>query len=492
MKKLYLKAITYYLTQIPLSFTLFSSMDTRKFDVPVENNNKKKLCNFFKTPKGCKNGAMCKFAHEDANWRETVELSPEEKLKDEVNKAIRYGSLTDLFKKMLSSEEDYNKYYNLVNMQFRGIATWKLQKKSIKKDLFQTLEHFNVPIGEDGVLSYGYVPFCLHFLFAGMAWKTFDGSSDHFGYREIESCIDEIIDIVSSIYKDEYKDVLYMTAQYCNPKYGDNVAHTATYFLCDKIMSHFKEQLSPEDFNSMIVEKNNDNFNIKELFNIQKSEIEDLKKKYKFKYNKNTERAKDIDEKEKAKQIYEFNISDLDRKIRYFEDQFFIERERIKFTFAVNDVESKFNTILSTLLKTENKFGIPYERGVLIELFNQINMNFKDKADEKINLILSKIPSNLFNVDHLIKDFKEKGYTETLWKFTMNSINEKTPLSFCQPLLYEFFKASVGLREACMGEYIMKLQNIYDNLKVDKKIEFSDLLTSSKLEVEILDKVLPF
>ena len=78
-------------------------MDTRKFDVPVENNNKKKLCNFFKTPKGCKNGAMCKFAHEDANWRETVELSPEEKLKDEVNKAIRYGSLTDLFKKMLYS-----------------------------------------------------------------------------------------------------------------------------------------------------------------------------------------------------------------------------------------------------------------------------------------------------------------------------------------------------------------------------------------------------
>jgi hypothetical protein len=143
-------------------------------------------------------------------------------------------------------------------------------------------------------------------------------------------------------------------------------------------------------------------------------------------------------------------------------------------------------------LKASNKFGIPYERGILIELFNQINMNFKDKADEKINLILSKLPNNLFNVDQLIKDFKEKGYTEHLWKFMMNSINEDTPLSFCQPLLYEFFKASVGLREACMGEYIMKLQNIYDNLKADKKIEFSDLLTSSKLEVEILDKVLPF
>jgi hypothetical protein len=38
----------------------------------------------------------------------------------------------------------------------------------------------------------------------------------------------------------------------------------------------------------------------------------------------------------------------------------------------------------------------------------------------------------------------------------------------------------------------MKLQNIYDNLKADKKMEFSELLTSSKLELEILDKVLPF
>ena len=467
-------------------------METRTFNFPMESNLKKLPCKFFKTPQGCKNSHMCKFAHEDANWRDVVELSPEDKLKDDVIKAIRYGTLNDIFKKMLSSEEDYNKYYNLVNMQFRGIAIWKLQKKSIKKNLFQTLEHFNVPIGEDGVLSYGYVPFCLHFLFAGMAWKTFDGSSDHFGYREIESCIDEIIDIVSSIYKDEYKNVLQMTAQYCNPKYGDNVAHTATYFLCDKIMSHFKTELDAVDFDAMLLEKNTDNLNIKELFDIQKKEVNDLESKYKQKYDKNISRAKDKEEREKVKQIYEFNISDLNRKIKYFEDQFFTEYERVRFKFVANNVEARFNTILSTLLKAPNRFGIPYERGILIELFNQITMNFKDKVDEKINLILSKIPSNLFNVDHLIKDFKEKGYTETLWKFTMNSINEKTPLSFCQPLLYEFFKASVGLREACMGEYIMKLQNIYDNLKADKIIEFSVLLTSSKLESEIINKVLPY
>jgi len=468
-------------------------MDTRKFDVPVESNNKKKLCNFFKTPKGCKNGAMCKFAHEDTNWRETVELSPEEKLKDEVIKAIRYGTSSDIFNKMLSSEEDYNKYYNLVENQFRGIAIWKLQNKSINKNLFQTLEHFNIPFGEDSYLPYGYMPLCLHFLFAGLAWKTFDGSTDIAGYRAIEGCIDEIIDSISTIYKEEYKDVLKMTAQYCNPKYGDNIAHTAAYFLCDKILYHIKEQLSPEDFNELIMENNVENQNVRQVFESRRSEIEKLKEAYKYKYESNIRRAgNNFDDKKKAEQMYEFNLSDLNRKIKYFEDQFFIEYERVKFKFVANDVEARFNTLLSTLLKAPNKFGIPYERGILIELFNQINMNFKDKVDEKINIILSKIPNNLFNVDQLIKDFKEKGYTEHLWKFTMNSINEDTPLSFCQPLLHEFFKASVGLREACMGEYIMKLQNIYDNLKADKKIEFSDLLTSSKLEVEILDKVLPF
>ena len=471
-------------------------MDTRKFDVPVDSNNKKKLCNFFKTPKGCKNGVMCKFAHEDTNWRETVELSPEEKLKDEVIKAIRYGTLSDILKKMLSSEEDYNKYYNLVENQFRGIAIWKLQNKSINKNLFQTLEHFNVSFGEDSYLPYGYMPFCLHFLFAGLAWKTFDGSTDHFGYRAIEGCVDEVIELISSIYKDkeDYKNVIKMTTQYCNPKYGDNIAHTAAYFLCDKILLHIKEELSPEDFNELIIEKNNDDCTVQQLFEHRRSENEKLKEAYKYKYESNIRRAgNNMDEKEKAKQIYDFNMNDLKRKIEYFDNQFFVTSyERPRFLLATSDFDSKFNTILKSMIKTENKFGIPYDRSCLIELFNQINMNFKDKVDEKINLILSKIPSNLFNVDHLIKDFTDRNYIENLWKFTMNSVNENNPLSFCQPLLYEFFKISVGLREACMGEYIMKLQNIYDNLKVDKKIEFSDLLTSSKLEVEILDKVLPF
>jgi hypothetical protein len=465
-------------------------MESREF--PTERNIKKIPCRFFKTPLGCKNGHTCKFIHDDGNWREVVELSPEEKLKDEVVKSILYGTFGDIANKMLSSEEDYNKYYNLVENQFRGVAIWKLQNRSINKNLFQTLKHFNVSFDEDSVLPYGYMPFCLHFLFAGLSWKTFDGSTDVAGYRAIEGCIDEVIDSVATIYKDEYKHVLKMTAQYCNPKYGDNIAHTAAYFVCDKILYHIKEQLSPEDFNELIMEKNAEDQNVRQVFESRRSEIDKLKDAYKYKYESNIRRAKDKEEHEKADQMYKFNLSDLNRKIKYFEDQFFIEYERVKFKFAANDIDSKFNTLLSTLLKASNKFGIPYDRSCLIELFNQINMNFKDKVDEKINLILSKIPNNLSNVDHLIKDFKDKGYTEHLWKFTMNSINEKTPLSFCQLLLYEFFKASVGLREACMGEYIMKLQNIYDNLKADKKIEFSELLTSSKLELEILDKVLPF
>jgi hypothetical protein len=466
-------------------------MESREF--PTEKNIKKIPCRFFKTPLGCKNGHTCKFIHDDGNWREVVELSPEEKLKDEVVKSILYGTFGDIANKMLSSEEDYNKYYNLVENQFRGVAIWKLQNRSINKNLFQTLKHFNVPFGEDSYLPYGYMPLCLHFLFAGLSWKTFDGSTDIAGYRAIEGCIDEVIDSIATIYKDKYEDVLKMTAQYCNPKYGDNIAHTAAYFLCDKILYHIKEQLSPEDFNELIMEKNAEDQNVRQVFESRRSEIEKLKEAYKYKYESNMRRAgNNFDDKKKAEQMYEYNLSNLNHKITCFENQFFVEYQRPVLKITANDVDARFNSILSKLLKAPNKFGIPYERGILIELFNQINMNFKDKVDEKINIILSNIPNNLFNVDHLIKDFKEKDYTENLWKFTINSVNEKTPLSFCQTLLYEFFNASVGLREACMGEYIMKLQNIYDNLKADKKMEFSELLTSSKLELEILDKVLPF
>jgi hypothetical protein len=49
-------------------------METRTFNFPTESNHKKLLCKFFKTPQGCKNSHLCKFAHEDANWRDVVEL----------------------------------------------------------------------------------------------------------------------------------------------------------------------------------------------------------------------------------------------------------------------------------------------------------------------------------------------------------------------------------------------------------------------------------
>jgi len=471
-------------------------MDIRTFNLPMEGNIKKTQCKFFKTPQGCKNGNSCKFAHEDINWRESVELSPDEKIKDEVIKAIRYGTLSEIFKKMLTNEDDYINYYNHVSMQFRGVACWKLQRKSIKNDLFEKLEKFNVPIGEDCILPYGYMPFCLHFLFAGLAWKTFDGSTDTFGYREIESCIDEVIDTLSTIYKNDYNNVLHMSAQYCNPKYGDNVAHTATYFLCDKIMYEFKNTLSPEDFKTMLQEKNNDGYNIQELFNIQKGDVEDLKKKYEYKYLNNLRRSKDESDREKAKQIYEFNLEDLNRKIQYFEQQFFIEYERPKFKYNHHDYDKKFNEKLSELLKDENRFGVPYERGTLSELIEQIKMNFKENTDEKINLILSKIPNNLFNVNHLIEDFKQKGYIENLWNFTINSINKKNPLSFCPSLLYEFFKTTdeqpKGLHESYMGEYIKKLQRINQTLNEEDKIEFNKLLSNSKLEENIINQIMPW
>ena len=72
-------------------------------------SNKTK-CKFFNTPTGCKNKDKCPFSHEIDNWRESVELTPDEKIKKEVADAIMKGTLNDVFYKMVTNSDDYEKY----------------------------------------------------------------------------------------------------------------------------------------------------------------------------------------------------------------------------------------------------------------------------------------------------------------------------------------------------------------------------------------------
>jgi len=249
---------------------LDNSNNTRNFNLEV-NKNKKQQCKYFNTKNGCKNGSSCSYSHIlNKNWRDNVkiELSPEEEIEEEIKFAIINKSLNNIFKKMLSSNEDYNKYYWDMEKQFRGIAIWKLIKKSIKKDLIDSIYCRDVEIDiklddgtvDQGILPYGYIPLCLFFIFNGLAWKIFDGAKDLSSHLEIESCINDVIDIISSLYtNEEYKDVIKTMILYCNPVTYATIGHISTGYLCDSILSHIKTQLSQEDFDDFVSKTTSDN-----------------------------------------------------------------------------------------------------------------------------------------------------------------------------------------------------------------------------------------
>jgi hypothetical protein len=483
-----------------LKETIDTNFLSRFKDTNITNNDKdekqavKQPCKYFNTKTGCKNGAMCKFLHESIeNWRSIikVKLSPEEEIREEIKFAIINRSLNDIFKKMVTSNDDYQKYYSEMEKQFRGVATWKLIKRSIKTDLINTIHSKNVEL-DDGILPYGYIPLCLFFIFSGLSWKIFDGASDNVSQFEIESYIDEVIDIVSGMYSNEdYRDIIKTVTLYCNPSTYATLGHIVTSNLCDTIMSHIKNQLSPEDFNTFLEQKTNKDETLRDWFEENKeNNNEKNMQRYKWKYENLIKNARgNTDKLALAKKIYDYNIAKITHKSKIFSLEIFnisdTVIQRKVFISSQVDYDKLFNTELSNLLLSENRFGKPYNQQIFIKLINWIRMYF-NMNDEKINIIFSKIPSNLCNSDQLIKQCKEYKCIQNLWTYILSTISFDTPFSYCSPILNEFFKEiNIGIREAYIGEYIHKVQFIYNSLTSENKILFINNIMSSSILDEI-------
>lgn len=447
----------------------------RNNNITSDSIKKTTLCRFIKS--GCKNGKSCKFSHnvvEVENWRLKADLSPKELIKEEVNKAVQYNNLNDLFKKMLSSEEDYNKYFSAVESKFYNISVWKLHKKSINKEIFDNIKKSEVELDEV-ILPYGYMPFCLYFLFKGIAAKIYNEGSSEQNIREIEECFDEIIDYTSSHYKSEYSNVLKMVTEYENTAHNYNIIQIATYYFCDKIIQQYKMDLLPDDYKLLVNDK------IKEIFNKRSNNVEKIINKYEYKYSL----IKDADSDKKL----EFCKLDIERKIKLFKFSFFEESSRPKiFKITVKPID-QFNKIIVNILKDSNKFGTPYNQIVLGQLFSLIKMYFSDSIEEKINLILSKLPKDLSNSDQLIKDFKSNDNISYLWSYIKKSITLENILSICPPVLYEFFKEEIrGIREAYIGEYMTAFDYIYSTSSAPIRKELIEILSKADYKFDFILK----
>jgi len=456
----------------------------REFNI---EKRKPTLCKFYNTKDGCKNGTSCKFLHETPdNWRTIVkkEFSPEEQIVEEIKSAILYGNLNDIFEKMLSSLDDYKKYYKTMEIQFRTIVTWKSMNKSINRILISTIKNKDIKI-VNGILPFGYIPLTMFFIFNVFSWKLFDGFTDYTSERNFEVYFDEIIDCVSSLYSfEDYKEMIKIMLSYVNPFDYSTIGHILTKNFADKLICHIKSQLSKEEFNSFLNEKTDKDQTMKDWYYYfdKKSRVLD---RYQHIYDSEKKYVKETDEKyAQIKQKHEYNLSNLEKKMKYYYDSVFIERKSASPTFDSSNInyDKLFNTKLNSLLKSENKFGIPYDQQVMITLLNWIPMFYSDCIDIKINTILDKLPSNLFNCNKLIEQFKEYGYITNLWRYTLNKITIDKPFTHCTELLFEFFKEiKTGLKEAYIGEYISKLQSIYESSSESDRIEFLAKISNSKL-----------
>jgi hypothetical protein len=444
--------------------------------------NKPTLCRFISTRDGCKNGTSCTFSHnvsEVENWRLKAELSPKQLIKDEVDKAVQSNNLNELFNKMLSTEENYNKYFSAVESKFYNISTWKLQKKSIKKQIFENIEKGEVELDEV-ILPYGYMPICLYFLFKGLAAKMYNEGTSNDENIKIEECVDEIMQCITDYYKKECADVLKMVTEYQNPKYNYNIIETATFYFSTKIIKEFKMSLSTDDFKLLITD------NVKKIFDDRSKDIDNIKKKYEQNFNKSS----DSDSAEKLK----FCINDIEIKIKEFNFNFFVVASRPRtFKIELKPID-KFNKILLNsdnepgryILKDLTIFGTPYNQVVVGQLLSLIKLYFMDSIEDKINLILSKLPKDILNANQLIIDFKSTDNISYLWSYIKNSITLENILSICPPILYEFFKEEkLGIRESYTGEYMTIFYTIHSTSSKPIQKELIEILSKADYKFDL-------
>jgi hypothetical protein len=374
---------------------------------------------------------------------------------------------------MLYTEENYNKYFSAVESKFYSISTWKLQKKSIKKQIFENIEKGEVELDEV-ILPYGYMPICLYFLLKGLAAKIYNEGTSNDKNSELGECVDEIMQCITDYYNKEYADVLKMVAEYQNPKYNYNIIETATFYFSTRIVKEFKMILSTDDFKLLMTD------NVKKIFDDRSKDTDNIKKKYEQNFNKSS----DPDSAEKLK----FCIKDIENKIKEFNFNFFVVASRPKLSIVPANPLKKFNETLSTiLLDSKTRFGTVFSSPILGDLLDLITANFMDTKEEKINLILSKLSKDLLNSTYIFDVFNEKRHISYLWIHIKNSITLENILSMWPPVLYKFFKEeNRGIRDSYTGEYMDIFDHIYNTSSEPDKKKLIEILSKADYKFDLI------
>jgi hypothetical protein len=488
----------------------------------------KTICKFF--IKGlCTKGDKCKFSH---NIRDTMiksdNISNIDNISTEVSDAIDRGNLNTIFEKMLANEENYKKYYLKLYMRFRGVAVLKLKKQSIVRNIIDTIKLRNVTINGE-TLKYGYMPILFHFIMTGFAWNTFQGAETNADYLELINCFDDVIEQLQKVkvkdhqiskYNDEeYDEMVIEACQYANPLTYDNALHIAAHYLCDNVIQHIKDTFKSntirklkknsdegvinnmrtsmseteynnfinKDFNDILNETNINNQKPFDLFVERQNNKQEAIDKFKSKYEKVIARAGNHSLSNDAKQRFEYNVNNYDKKIEVFNNQIFAKNlERKKIIEPNINYDAKFNEWLSKLHGFKNKYGTRIEIIELSNLLNLINNNLKHKKDECMKLIINSLPNLIMNPKDVIQKFKDLNNIDSLWNAVLNSIMEDTPATFSVDLVNAFFKEEhVGLRESYICQYLEKLSSISETLSPEKKEIFIQSIISSMVSKDV-------
>jgi hypothetical protein len=410
----------------------------------VSSNNirKKALCKFYLSNK-CNKGDACLFSHDFRSLDKTESLSSEEMLTNEVRDAISYGKLNSIFEKMLSSKEQYEKYYAKLYYNFRNVIIYKTKGKSIIKEVIDTVSLRNVNINGE-ILAFGYMPILFHFLMMGYTWHTFYSATDLENFQDINSCFDELIDQLTKVnvkedqvskYNDEeYENMLREACDYVNPFTYENFIHVAAHYVCESVINHVKDKFKQikrrklikefgddiivnmrssmsreefssklsEDFNHMLTIKNKDNQNVIDLFNIRKDGKQLTIDKFKYKIEKARKSHNESIINDNIKR-QDYNLANLDNKVKIFSEIFEDAIKIIKINNTENYDET-FNNNYTKLFRS-TPFGIRCEIDILDKMLYLLNTELKSKKDEYIKKILDSIPAGLSNSRDVIKKF---------------------------------------------------------------------------------------
>jgi len=462
---------------------------------------------------------------------EPIVLSPKEKVIKEIEDAVKYGELDNIFKKMITNEDDYKKYYFELHMKFRGYAVMRLKKQSIIKDIIDKISLHNVQIEGMEKLKYGYMPLLFHFIMNGFAWNTFQGARNEIEYLQVTACFDDVVEQLqkekASKYNDqEYDEMVIEACEYVDPDTYENTIHVATHYLCERVIEEIKSayksdcrrnliklhggdaisaqriSLGEDEFNKILSvkfdkllnETTKENKKAIDLFNERKEKKQEAIDKYTEKCQKAISRSRGnqvyIDE---ANERLDYNLNQLDKNIHIFYNRIFNMNcvNVIKIQKYQIDYDRRFCNLLAKLAGFTNKYGTKYEIIELTLILKLVNTELKSKKDDYMKQIIDKIPETLLNPMPVIETFKGLQNIDYLWNSLLNSISFEKPETNSFNLLDAFFREDhKGLRESYICQYLEKLSMVSSKLSDSDKKKFIDNIEKSVLSKEIKQMII--